>query len=116
MTLNDHVLVDTESSQYVDKFYPEEGYAIWRDNEEGNLDENGEPMQYYLQYNCLKRFSESEAPHIWAKLIDETMEVFGKVNNGESTTYSLRRTSTEDESSHTYIDENGVERMKKGVF
>ena len=80
MILNPHVLVDTESNAYVDKFYPEEGYAIWRDNEEGNLDENGNPFIYYYQYNCQKRFSESEAPHIWAKPIDETMEVFGGGN------------------------------------
>ena len=80
MILNPHVLVDTESNAYVDKFYPEEGYAIWRDNEEGNLDENGNPFIYYYQYNCQKRFSESEAPHIRAKLIDKTMEVFGGGN------------------------------------
>lgn len=78
--LNPHVLVDTESSIYVDKFYPEEGYAMWRDNELGNLDENGNPMIYYYQYNCQKRFSESEAPHIWARLIDDTKEVFGAPN------------------------------------
>lgn len=116
MTLNEHVLVDTESSTYVDTFYPEEGYAIWRDNEEGNLDENGEPYQYYLQYNCLKRFSESEAPHIWAKLIDDTMEVYGKVNQPEVMALGLEDEETTATSSHTYVDENGVERQKKGVY
>ena len=80
MTLNPHVLVDTESSTYVDKFYPEDGYAIWRDNETGNLDEEGTPLIYYYQYNCQKRFSEAQAPHVWARLIDETMEVYGAPN------------------------------------
>lgn len=116
MTLNPNVNVDTTVSQYTDKFYPDEGYALWRDNEEGNLDENGQPMQYYLQYRCQKRFSESEAPHIWAKLIDETMEVFGNVGTPEVATYGLRRTVEPAEVSHTYIDENGVEQPKKGVY
>lgn len=101
MNLNPHINVDTESNPYVDKFYPDEGYAMWRDNEEANLDENGQPMQYYLQYNCQKRFSESEAPHIWAQLIDDTMEVYGRPSNPEAATYT---------------DENGVEREKKGVY
>lgn len=85
MMLNPHILVDTESSAYVDTFYPEPGYAMWRDNEEGNLDENGNPYCYWLQYNCLKQYSESEAPHIWAKLIDETMDVFGGSGGGSVT-------------------------------
>ena len=114
MTLNPNVNVDTEYNQYVDRFYPDEGYALWRDNEEGNLDENGQPYQYYLQYQCQKRFSESEAPHIWAKLIDETMEVFSKVN--QPAVMSLGLDDEPSETSHTYIDENGVEREKKGVY
>ena len=115
MILNPNVNVDTTSNIYVDTFYPDEGYALWMDNEEGNLDENGEPVFYWLQYNCQKRFSESEAPHIWAKLIDETMEVFGNVGTPEVATFNLRRTAPT-ETSHTYIDENGVEQMKKGVY
>ena len=67
MILNPNVLVDTESSKYVDKFYPEEGYVLWRSNEPGNLDENGNPKVCYKQYNCQKRFSESEAPFVFAK-------------------------------------------------
>lgn len=78
MILNPNVNVDTESSAYVDKFYPDDGYALWQDDEEGNLDENGQPLQYYLQKNIRKIASEAAAPHIWAKLIDETMEVYGK--------------------------------------
>lgn len=116
MTLHDHVLVDTESSTYVDTFYPEDGYALWLDNEEGNLDENGNPMQYCLQINVLKRFSDSESEHIWAKLIDETMEVYGNVGTPEVATFGLRRTTETEESSHTYIDENGIEQPKKGVY
>ena len=114
MILNEHVLVDTSYESW-DTFYPEAGYAIWRDNEEGNLDENGQPYQYYLQYICIKRFSESEAPHIWAKLIDETMEVFGNVNQPAVMALDLDDEEPA-EPSHTYIDENGVEQMKKGVY
>lgn len=115
MTLNPNVNVDTESNQYTDKFYPDEGYALWDDTEEYNLDENGQPLQYYLQLNILKRRSETLAPHIWAKLIDETMEVYGKdPNQPEVATFGLRDTS--EPVSHTYIDENGVEHQKKGVY
>lgn len=71
MTLNPNVNVDTESNQCIDHFYPDEGYALWDDQETGNLDENGNPYQYYLQMNIQKRQSEVRAPHIWAKLIDE---------------------------------------------
>lgn len=115
MTLNPNVNVDTEYNQYVDRFYPDEGYALWQDNEEGNLDENGQPMSYFLHKQVNKRRSEATAPHIWAKLIDETMEVFGNVGMPEVATYGLRNVDVE-EPSHTYIDENGVERMKKGVY
>lgn len=76
MILNDHIIVDTKSNPYVDKFYPEDGYVMWRDNEMGNLDGDGNPIIYYYQYNCQKRFSESESPHIWAKLIDDNDNVF----------------------------------------
>lgn len=116
MTLNPNVNVDTEYNRYVDKFYPDEGYALWRDNEEGNLDENGQPYQYYLQMQIQKNASEATAPHIWAKLIDETMEVFGNVNQPEAATYGMRRSVAPTEPSHTYIDENGVEREKNGVY
>lgn len=78
MTLNPNVNVDTTLSQVSDKFYPDNGYALWWDEEEGNLDENGEPICYWLSMHIPKRYSEERAPHIWAKLIDETMEVYGK--------------------------------------
>ena len=71
MILNPYVKVDSEANPYVDKFYPEEGYVLWRDNEEDNLDENGMPIIYHEQYNCLKRFSEEEALHVWAKSVEE---------------------------------------------
>lgn len=77
MTLNPHVNVNTEYSPYVDRFTPDEGYALWRDNETGNLDENGNPQCYWLTMNIQKRVSEAYAPHIWARLIDDTMEVYG---------------------------------------
>lgn len=113
---NVNVNIDTESSVYVDTFYPDDGYALWEDNEEGNIDENGEPMQYYFQKNVVKLHSESVAPHIFAKLIDDTMEIIGNPNPGVST-FGLRAPSGEEgEVSHTYIDENGVERRKRGVY
>lgn len=71
MILNSHVLIDREKSKYADFFYPEDGYVLWRDNEVTNLDENGLPIFYYRQYNCLKRFFEEEALHIWTKPISE---------------------------------------------
>lgn len=77
MTLNPNVNVDTEYNQYVDKFTPDDGYALWRDNETGNLDENGNPIIYRLQMMVQKKNSETYAPHIWARLIDDTMEVYG---------------------------------------
>lgn len=119
MILNPNVNVDTERNQYADHFCPDEGYALWRDNEEGNLDENGQPYQYVLQINIPKNQSEAAAPHIWVKLIDETMEVFGNTGTPEVATYGLRRTvapAEPTETSHTYIDENGVEQPKKGVY
>lgn len=100
------------------QFTPTNGYALWRDNEEGNLDENGEPMCYWFSISALDTEVEEFAQHIWAKLIDETMEVFGDVSNQpEVATFGLRRgAEVEEEPSHTYIDENGVERDKKGVY
>lgn len=115
MTLNDHVLIDTTTSAYVDIFYPESGYALWDDTEEANLDENGVPLSYWLQIQTFKRNTEAKAPHIWAKLIDETMEVFGNVNQPAVMALGLDDEEPA-EPSHTYIDENGVEQMKKGVY
>lgn len=80
MNLNEHVNVSTEFSAYAHRFYPDDGYALWRDDVESNLDENGQPFTYYLMMNVPNQFAETVAPHIWAKLIDETMEVYGDGN------------------------------------
>ena len=111
MILNPNVNVDTAYNQYVDRFTPDFGYALWRDNEEGNLNpETGEPICYWLVMNVQKRNSEAYAPHIWAKEIDETMEVYGKIPGYEEvSTFGLRR-------SNTYIDENGEVQQKHGVY
>lgn len=45
------------------------------------------------------------------------MEVYGKVpGQPEVATYGLRNTANDTEESHSYIDENGVVRQKKGVY
>lgn len=99
------------------KFYPADGYALWQDNEIGNLDENGQPHCYWYAIHCWDEAAAESAPHIWAKLIDETMEVFGKIpGQPEVATYGLRNTAEDTEESHTYVDENGVVRQKKGVY
>lgn len=66
------------------KFTPAEGYALWRDNEEGNLDENGEPYCYWYAIYEWDEAAAEIAPHIWAKLIDDTMEVYGNTNQPET--------------------------------
>lgn len=111
MILNEHVNLDTTTSEYTDIFTPDEGYALWRDDEVNNLDpETGEPFRYWLTMRIQKKISESWAPHIFAKLIDDTMEVFGKPNQ------QIGKLRSSEPVSHTYIDENGVERQKKGVY
>lgn len=103
-------------------FLPDDGYALWRDNETGNIDpETSEPWCYWLSIDCWDDTASEYAPHIWAKLIDETMEVFGNIEpeqpvmKARAVTMSLSgEESVED--SHTYIDENGVEHQKKGVY
>lgn len=78
MILNPNVNVDTSNASF-DKFTPDEGYALWDDTEEGNIDPiTGEPYCYWLIMYVPKNQSEALAPHIWAKLIDESMEVYGK--------------------------------------
>ena len=76
MTLNEQVNVNTTQSQYADIFTPDDGYALWRDNEDGNIDENGNPFIFSLQMRVPKTISETYAPHIRAKENDDTMEVY----------------------------------------
>lgn len=131
LQLNEHV--NATYDEYGVTFTPDNAYALWNDTEETNLDENGNPYQYYLQLFVQMRFAEEDAPHIWAKLIDETMEVYGKTDPNQpelmsvdepvvmkARTMSLRSSADSSantqETSHTYIDENGIERPKKGVY
>lgn len=121
MTMNPHVNVDTEWSQYGDRFYPDNGYALWDDAEASNLDENREPQVFSLTINVPKKFSEEKSPHIWAKLIDDTMEVFAKTNPSPQkarakTAIAAHNAVNGTASSCTYIDENGVEKPKRGVY
>lgn len=75
MTLNEHVNCSVEYGfSYV--FRPDEGYALWDDTQTGNLDENGEPIHYYMSMRMNKTNAESTAPHIWARLIEEGMQVY----------------------------------------
>lgn len=104
------------------RFYPNEGYALWRDNEEGNLDEEtGEPMCYWHQ--ILTDKPEEYALHIWAKLIDETMIDYTpqQVSNSDIMTLGLdddngNNSQITKKIPSTYIDENGIERDKRGIY
>lgn len=79
MMLNPNVNVNTTEYENADVFTPDDGYALWDDTEEGNLDENGSPLCYWLTMIIPKRFFESFAPHLWARLIEPGMEVYGDV-------------------------------------
>ena len=62
------------------EFTPDENYAIWLDDETGNLDENGNPIAYSWakQYPFTSQEQLDEyATHVWARLIDDTMEIYG---------------------------------------
>ena len=122
---NEHVICTFESSVTVNgitlnryRFTADDGYALWKDNEEGNLDENGEPYCYW--YGITSGHPEEDAHHIWAKLIDETMEIFGDTEPEQpvmkARMMKMSLSSEPDEESHTYIDENGVEREKRGIY
>ena len=69
VTLNEHVTIDTEKSAYTDHFYPEDGYALYEDNNESNMDENGNIICYWKHLACRKEQTEEYAPHVFAKLI-----------------------------------------------
>ena len=70
MILNPNVSVDTTRTSF-DRFAAEPGFTLWRDNEEGNLDENGNPLSFSPTINSPKAMTEELAPHIWAKTIEE---------------------------------------------
>ena len=50
-----------------------EWYELWRDNEEGNLDENGQPLSYMKTMYVPKAASEDFTSHIQAHKIGDTM-------------------------------------------
>lgn len=98
------------------EFTPSEGYVLWRDNETSNIDsETGEPWCYWTAISAMDAEVEDFAHHIYAKSIDETMEDFSNAHLSMPMLMTL--SSDEDTiSNHTYIDENGVEREKKGIY
>lgn len=77
MILNPNVNVDVNRFVKADVFTPDEGYALWRDNEDGNLDNCGNPVRYSLMMIIQKSFSEEWSSNIHARLIDTTMDVDG---------------------------------------
>lgn len=83
MTLNEHVNYEVRYV-LIGVFTPDEGYALWDDTQEGNLDENGEPIHYYLSMQCGTSRAEERAPHIHARLIEEGMHVYGVTKPKES--------------------------------
>ena len=71
MKLNPNVTIDLESYNLSAHFYPAEGYALYEDDEESNMNpETGEIICYWKHLSCLKTEVEDRAPHIWAKLIE----------------------------------------------
>lgn len=117
----------TEYGHY--QFTPDNGYAMWMDDEEGNMHpETGEPLCYWLTIRVPNEEQAIErAPHIWAKPIDETMEVFGKGSGTETQSVdqpakaramslAADTAETDNNTSHTYVDENGVVRQKRPVL
>ena len=86
MILNPNVNVNITMYENADEFTPDVGYALWDDTEITNMDENGNPFIYSLVMIVPKNRSENIAPHIWARLIDDTMDVYGK-GNGTTSVY-----------------------------
>ena len=70
--MNPNVNVDTSHPSF-DKYTPADGYELWRDNEEGNLDENGQPLSYMKTMYVPKAASEDFTSHIQAHKIGDTM-------------------------------------------
>ena len=84
MNLSPHVIIDTTQSALTDHFYPEEGYALYEDDETTNMDpETGEILCYWKHLACFKTETESRIPHIFAKLIEEGMDVYGLNNSNQ---------------------------------
>lgn len=76
MKLNKNVNLDTSFAGY-DRFYPDDGYALWDDTEEGNLDEvTGEPLCYFKAICMNKANTENKCEHIKARQADETTDVY----------------------------------------
>ena len=71
MTLNEHVKVDTEQFEKADVFTPDEGYALWDETEDGNLDADGNPRVYITTLIVPKSRSSSLSSHIFAKSLTE---------------------------------------------
>lgn len=117
---NEHVRCELElhgTYQDLYQFLPDNGYALWRDNETGNIDsDTGEPWCYWLSIGSTDSEVESFAPHVWAKLIDDSMMDYSKLSS-ESKVLKMRAVSLPDsEILDTYIDENGIEQTKRGIY
>ncbi len=108
MKLNPNVHVDTGYNRYVDLYYPDEGYALWRDNDESNLDPEGQPLQYSFRLQIQKNASGEAAPHIRARQIDETMQICSRRYQPEGLPFT--------EEAGTYLDAAGQEQEKRGVY
>ena len=76
MVLNEHVNYNV-SSDVRCTFTPDEGYALWDDSNEFNIDsKTGKPYSYMLSIDVPTLQSESLSSHIHAELIEDGMEVF----------------------------------------
>lgn len=123
MIVNENVIYDVWHDWH--RFRPKDGYALWRDDEEGNLDEEtGEPLCYWITILCPNEtIANKRALHIWAKLIDETMIDYTQqqVSNSDIMTLGLdddngNNSQITKKIPSTYIDENGIERDKRGIY
>lgn len=72
--MNEHVNCNAVLFAY--EFTPDDGYALYDDTQTENFDENGEPIHYFMRMIMSKSNAEEKSPHIWARLIEEGMEVY----------------------------------------